>query len=54
MEKQAVKLKFAAVNWSKVLNRPRRPHDELLAEAEEIVEHVKHNAKKRKHDGKRI
>jgi hypothetical protein len=52
MEKQAVK--FKDVDWQKVLVRKKSPVEKLVEEAELIKDHVERNAKKRKHDGKRI
>jgi len=47
-------IKIKEINWAKIYDRPKRPHHELLTEAEAIIEHVKQNSKKRKHDRKRI
>jgi predicted methyltransferase MtxX (methanogen marker protein 4) len=44
--KNKVVIHVAEINY-KALGR-KRPHDELLTEAEAIVEHIKRNTKKRK------
>ena len=33
-------MKFKEVDWSKVMKRPKRPHHEILCEAEAITEHA--------------
>ena len=49
--------KLKSVDWSRLFDRPKRPHDELLTEAEAITEHTRKRKeqlqKGKHHDRKR-